>query len=247
MGHDCVNNISFQGKMPEEMLKKESNNSNSLLIAKAQELGINVSKYYTYDEEGKVESIDTASLNAEIAKTTQEKKALEKTEIDSFNKTADGQKSPVEEEQAKVASLKNSINSEYNKALTEYANSFNKDADSTTDEGKLADKWAEIKAKSTKFIGVDASNTTVLEGAKEFINNICKVVNETKMTVDKKADEKESVFSIESKEEIELKENKIEAYGTIAEDNTNPFAGVYLKSAMETFGVEEEETDDAVA
>lgn len=248
MPYDYVDSIPFSGKASEEMLKKDSkSNANSLLISKAQNLGINVSRYYTYDESGKVDSIDTASLNAEIAKVTQEKKALERSEADSFSQyVSAGGTMNIEEAKVKVNKLKESVDNEYKKALVQYADSFKGKTDLNAEEIRLENKWEEIKTKSVKFIGVDASNVTVLEGAKEFINSIYKVVNDTKTKVDKKQEKEESVLAIDSKEEISFKDNKLETYGIFAEDDTNPFAGAYLKSAVETFDIEEEK-DDAVA
>lgn len=245
-----IRGIFKEGFNSEDMIKKESTNgAHSLLISKAQNLGINIGKYCTYDEDGKLKEIDTAALNAEVAKVKQEKKALENSEADSFSKNSNAQDAKLtEEDKSKATSLKHSAENEYKQALMQYANAINDKADSTTEEGKTAEKWEELKATSQKYLGVTSSNTTVLEGAKEFINSIYKVVNDTKSTIDKQDRfEKETALSVDSQEEISFKDNKVEVYDTEAEDDTDVFADAYLKSAMKTFGIEVEEEDKSIA
>lgn len=242
MFKECLNS--------EDMLKKESTNgAHTLLISKAQNLGINVSKYCTYDEDGKLKEIDTASLNAEVAKVKQEKKSLENAEADSFCKSGNNKDTKLTEvDNTKATTLKHSAENEYKNALMQYASTINNKADSTTEEGKVAEKWEELKAHSQKYIGVCSSNATVLEGAKDFISSIYKVVNDTKSTAEKQDRfEKETALSVDSQEEISFKNNKLEVYDTKAEDNTNIFADTYLKSAMKAFGIEVEEKEKSIA
>ena len=49
------------------------------------------------------------------------------------------------------------------------------------------------------------------------------------------------------KEEHSFEENKMETYGIAAEDNTNPFADISFKSAMNTFYQEDEEKEEIAA
>ena len=111
-------------------------------------------------------------------------------------------------------------------------------------EGKLADKWDKINEDSLKYIGFDASDTTVLEGAKEFISKIYSVVNETKATIEKKEtyiDENELSMSIDSDNKSKKKDNKMEVYSTKAEDNTNILGERYINSIFNTFDIDETE------
>ena len=242
----------FSGRMKncdEKFTKEVKSDSSSSLIAKAQSLGISVGKFYTYNEDGSIKSIDTAGLNAEIAKAQQEQKALENQDSDTFTRKA-ADATLTADERKKANSLQESIDTEYTDALIQYANSFNNKADTTTEEGKLADKWNKIDEDSLKYIGVDASDTTVLEGAKEFINRIYNLVNETKSTVSRKENyikENELAMSLDADGKDSKEDNKMNVYTTFAEDNTNPFADIYLRSAMDTFKMDETERLETVA
>lgn len=244
----------FSGRMKncdEKFIKDKKSDSSSSLIAKAQGLGISVGRFYTFNEDGSIKSVDTAGLNAEIQKVAQEQKKLENKDTDTFSTTSNVEDAKLtEDERKKADTLQNSVDKEYADALMQYANSFNTDADSTTTEGKLADKWAEISEDSLKYIGVDASDTAVLEGAKEFISRIYSIVNETKSTIDKKEtyiEENELSMSVDADGKDAKRDNKMEVYSTYAEDNTNPFADIYLKSAMDTFQIDESDRMNAVA
>lgn len=211
---------------------------NSYLINKAQSLGISVEAYYIYDENNQVTGIDTAKLNAAIQEAMQAQKqkaennqyqddTFEKTTVDTVDATAVAK--------SKAKSSQNTIDAEYSNAALKYAESLNFNADSTSEEGKLAAGWDAIEADANRLTSATASNTTVLEGVKEFITTLTGLINDTKNYNAQKEGEKASNISFDTERDIQDKNNDIEAH------ETNFFTSNPFQSAFETFGIEEEE------
>lgn len=248
MGHDFSFGFSKFFSENCEFKKDSKGEANSTLISKAQDLGINVSRFCTYDENGTLEKVDTAGLNAAIAKATQEQKKLDDKNTDTFSKRTED-KALTDEEKSKAKNIQDNTDDEYKKALMAYAGSLKNAISGTAEADKIKSEWNDIKEKSNKYIGVDASETTVLEGAKEFINTIQGLVNTTKNSIEteRKNEQRASIMSLKSEEEYSFEENKMETYGTAAEDNTNPFADISFKSAMNTFYQEDEEKEEIAA
>ena len=207
------------------------------LVSKAQSLGINIEEYYIYDENNECIGIDTAKLNTavqEAMKTEQAKKENNQYQDDSFERTETTSAYTIEETDSKAKSSKNTIDEEYRNAAVKYAQSINLNAESISEEGKLVKQWEEIESDANKLTSATASNTTVLEGVKEFITTLTGLINDTK-NYKAKEDEKESNISLETERDIQDKNNDIEVYGT------NFFTDNPFKSALETFDIEEDD------
>ena len=213
--------------------KKKENNP---IVSKALELGINVEAYYIYDENYECIGVDTVKLNAAIKKAMQiQTQQNNKNEEDTFEKEPDTESSDKANINTEAKNLQNNIDKAYTEAVIKYARSLDEDALSTSKEGKLSDEWEAIKADNYKLTSSTTSNTTVLEGVKEFVTNLTNLINSTKNYNAEKETEKDSYFSLETIRDIEDKNNAIEVYGTNI-FNSNPF-----KSAFETFIEEEDE------
>ena len=213
--------------------KKKENNP---IVSKALELGINVESYYIYDENNECIGIDIVKLNAAIKEAMQiQNQQNNKKEEDTFEKKTNSDSIEKTDSKTEVKSLQNNIDKAYTEAVIKYAKSLDEDALSTSKEGKLSDEWEAIKADNYKLTSSTTSNTTVLEGVKEFVTNLTNLINSTKNYNAEKATEKDSYFSLETIRDIEDKNNAIEVYGTNI-FNSNPF-----KSAFGTFSEEEYE------
>lgn len=213
--------------------KKKENNP---IVSKALELGINVKSYYIYDENNECIGIDIVKLNAAIKEAMQiQNQQNNKKEEDTFEKKTNSDSIEKTDSKTEAKSLQNNIDKAYTEAVIKYARSLDEDALSTSKEGKLSDEWEAIKADNYKLTSSTTSNTTVLEGVKEFVTNLTNLINSTKNYNAEKATEKDSYFSLETIRDIEDKNNAIEVYGTNI-FNSNPF-----KSAFGTFSEEEYE------
>ena len=213
--------------------KKKENNP---IVSRALELGINVEAYYIYDENNECIGIDIVKLNAAIKEAMQiQNQQNNKKEEDTFEKKTNSDSIEKTDSKTEAKSLQNNIDKAYTEAVIKYARSLDEDALSTSKEGKLSDEWEAIKADNYKLTSSTTSNTTVLEGVKEFVTNLTNLINSTKNYNAEKATEKDSYFSLETIRDIEDKNNAIEVYGTNI-FNSNPF-----KSAFGTFSEEEYE------
>ncbi len=216
-------------------IKNDKKKTNPL-VQKGKELGINVEQFYIYNEKNECVGIDTVKLNAAIQESKSKKDQDTQTpnyDLDSF--VTSNEKITKAEKKEKAKDFQAIIDDEYTDAALKYADSLNQHAYSTTKEGKLADAWDSIQADANKLTSFTASNTTVLEGVKEFVTNLTNLINSTKNYNAEKATEKDSYFSLETIRDIEDKNNAIEVYGTNI-FNSNPF-----KSAFGTFSEEEYE------
>ena len=213
--------------------KKKENNP---IVSKALELGINVESYYIYDENNECIGIDIVKLNAAIKEAMQiQNQQNNKKEEDTFEKKTNSDSIEKTDSKTEVKSLQNNIDKAYTEAVIKYAKSLDEDALSTSKEGKLSDEWEAIKADNYKLTSSTTSNTTVLEGVKEFVTNLTNLINSTKNYNAEKATEKDSYFSLETIRDIEDKNNAIEVY------ETNIFSSNPFKSAFGTFSEEEYE------
>ena len=253
MGHDFFSSFSIGhggfgsgfGKDIEEKFKKEGNTSaGSHLISEAMALGVSVSSYCKTDEEGNVEVSDRIGLQEAIkdAKTKKENKSENAT--DSFVWTTKREDKDISnDEKIKANNLQKDIEAKIAETQAQYDELVNSKAASTTEEGKLSKAWEEAEENSLKFIGVDASNTTVLEGAKEFINRICSIVNDAETAKAEKDKNEDTGLYADSNKSIDETNNRIEAYKLYGEDSTNK----YMQSAIDTFDVEAKERKEFVA
>ncbi|MCD7739785.1 MAG: hypothetical protein LUH11_00340 [Candidatus Gastranaerophilales bacterium] len=212
------------------------------LVAKANQLGIDVSNFYTTDVQSGETTINTQKLNVAIQEATKQK--VKDLDNDTFVKTNDGSEYTKEEAKAQIETDKKTINTEYN-ANVRYIKDIKNDSQTSNDEEALVDKWNSIKSEANVLTSVTASNTTVLEGVKEFINSFKKLVNETKsFDKDKDCDEADTSVSMTDKN-IFSEGNSIKVYEMEDESNTlgnNPF----FDSAFKTFDYQEEEEKEAV-
>lgn len=252
MGHDFFNSFSIGrhdgfrkgfgkgfGKDIEDLLKQDSkSDASSYLIAEAMKLGINVEAYCKTDEEGKVEVSDRIGLQEAIKEAQNKQEGKSSAQTDAFiSSTQKADNNLSDDDKKKAENLQEDIEAKIAKTQAEYDELVNSKADSNTDEGRLTNSWEEAEAQSLKFIGVTASNTTVLEGAKEFINRITGIVNEAETTkVDKDKDEDSKLYS-DSNKNIEDTNNRVEVFSLYGEDDTNR----YMSSAIDTFDVEANE------
>ena len=245
MGHDFFNSFSIGrggfgkgfGKDIEDMFKKQEGKSdaNSHLISEAVGLGISVNTYCKTDEEGNVEVSDRIGLQEAIKEAKNKKEGKNETKTDAFISTTKKEDNQLSnDDKIKATNFKEDIEAKIAETQAQYDELVNSKADSNTDEGRLSDTWSEAEDQALKFIGVDASNTTVLEGAKEFINRICGIVNDAETAkVEKDKNEEQSLYS-DSNKNIEETNNRVEVFSLYGEDSTNK----YMTSAINTFDVE---------
>ena len=244
MGHDFFNSFSIGrggfgkgfGKDIEDMFKKENqSDANSHLISEAMGLGISVNTYCKTDEEGNIQVTDRVGLQEAIKEAKNKKEGKNESKTDAFistTKKADNNLS--DDDKKKAENFKEDIEAKIAKTQAEYDELVNSKADSNTDEGRLTDIWAATEEQSLKFIGATASNTTVLEGAKEFISRITGIVNEAETTkVEKDKNEETGLYS-DSNKNIEDTNNRVEVFKLFGEDSTNR----YINSTIDTFDVE---------
>ena len=245
MGHDFFNgfsngrnnfNMGF-GKDIEGFLKQQDSkaDSNSHLINEAMGLGISVNTYCKTDEQGNVQVSDRIGLQEAIKEAKNKKEGINTTKSDAFVSTTQKQDNLLsDDDKIKAANFKEDIEAKIAETQAQYNELVNSKADSNTEEGKLRNTWAEAEKESLKYIGVTATNTTVLEGAKEFINKICNIVNTAETTQDKKERNEESTLYSDSNKSIEDTNNRVEVFTLYGEDSTNK----YMQSAFDTFDVE---------
>lgn len=197
--------------------------------------GINGSDYRIYDDNGQCIGIDYSQYVADkkAQEESEEEKipAVKKEKRDEFIKESEEKKAAeIESIQSKYATEK--IDSNYKDALIKYASLLSKG--NTEEETKIVNQWTAIREEANKLTSVTASNTTVLEGVKEFIDNITNLANITKHYKSQKdeKDRKETLISIKSAEDIRNEKNKVQVY------ETN-----FFKSAVNVYDAE----DDAIA
>ena len=131
---------------------------------------------------------------------------------------------------------KKEIENNFDDAVKKYSEFFDIDAKSTTQEGKIAKQWEEAEAKANKLTSVTASDTTILEGVKEFITKLTNLVNDTKnfkASEEFEAD-KESAISLNTLRDLQERQNKISVYTEDAEEENILGNNPFLKSAFET-------------
>ena len=244
MGHDFFNSFSTGrgnfgkgfGKDIEAMFKQEGkSDASSHLISEAMGLGISINAYCKTDEEGNVQVSDRIGLQEAIKEARNKKEGKNETKTDAFVSTTQKVDNNLsDDDKIKAANFKDDIEAKIAETQAQYAELINSKANSSTAEGKIGSTWEEIEKESLRYIGVTASNTTVLEGAKEFINKIYTIVNESENTkVEKDKNEKAGLYS-DSNKNIEDTNNRIEVFSLYGEDSTNK----YMQSAMNTFNVE---------
>ena len=247
MGHDFFNGFSIGhggfgrgfDKDIEGRFKKEGNTSaGSHLISEAMALGISVSSYCKTDEEGNVEVSDKIGLQDAIKDAKNKKANKDENKTDTFEWTTNREDKEISnDDKIKANNFKKDIEAKIAKTQAQYDELVNSKADSNTEEGKLRKSWEDAESYSLKFIGANASNTTILEGAKEFINRITSIVNDAESTRIEKDKNEDNGLYADSNKNIEDTNNRIEAYKLYGEDSTNK----YMKSAIDTFDVEAED------
>lgn len=247
MGHDFFNSFSIGrggfgkgfGKDIEDMFKQEGKtDASSHLISEAMGLGISVNAYCKTDEEGNIEISDRIGLQEAIKEAKNKKEGKNETKTDAFVSTTKKEDNQLsDDDKIKATNFKEDIEAKIAETQAQYDELVNSKADSNTDEGRLSKTWEEAEEQSLKFIGVNASNTTVLEGAKEFINRITGIVNDAETTkIEKDKNEETGLYS-DSNRNIEDTNNRVEVFSLYGEDGTNK----YVTSAFDTFDVEANE------
>ena len=188
--------------------------------SKAEAAGLSISDYCTFDSNGNVKNIDIAKLNTDLkaSRATDEEKELQ---VDSFHKSEIIKNSQeLKQKRTEADDEKTNIDAEYKDAIMKYASVLNK-----IDNEELQKEWDTMKSQEQKLTSVTASSTTILEGAKEFIASLKKVISNT---------EQASISGIEDtkkKEEDNFVLSKIEKTTNEAGDILdNPF----FKSAYDT-------------
>ncbi len=221
-------------------------NSNEMLITKAKSLGINVNNYYVYSYgvQGNQAEIDYSKLSTAIASKQEEQANSSETADanDSFESTLYGiQSSDNNTDNAKES--KKEISSNFDEAINKYSNFYDSKAISNTREGQIAAEWEDITFEANKLTSVTASDTTILEGVKEFITKLTNLVNDTKSfkASDDTEKNKESAVSLNTIRDLMEKENKISVYSENAEETNILGNNPFMKSAFETADYETEE------
>ncbi len=213
-----------------------NNDQQNTLIAKANILGIDVSAFYTSDAQTGTASLDIQKLSVAIQEATKQKIKNLNSENDSFVKTTDGSIYTKEEAATTAQIEKNSIKSDYNSDI-KYFKAIDSDDIFTKKEAELSDKWDKIKSQANDLTSVTASNTTILEGAKEFIKNLTSLVKETKQFDNTEDDSSENSITNNN---FFAEDKSINVFSNEEDYNTfgnNPF----FESAFKTFDYEEEE------
>ncbi len=140
----------------------------------AESAGLAMSDYYRYDTCGEICGFDMVKFNDDLqyARSSDEEKELR---VDSFSKSEaikNVQRKQQRKADAKVE--KSNIDEEYKKALEQYAGFISK-----TENQDVQKEWDSLKSEKQKLTSITASSTTILEGAKEFISKLTKVVMST--------------------------------------------------------------------
>ena len=213
-------------------------NTNELLVSKAKALGIDVKKYYVYDEQGNQTGIDYSKLNMAINLKKEEQNNISNNNSgsDTFYSSTTETQSSVDNNKKEAKNSKKEIENNFDDAVKKYSEFFDIDAKSTTQEGKIAKQWEEAEAKANKLTSVTASDTTILEGVKEFITKLTNLVNDTKnfkASEEFEAD-KESAISLNTLRDLQERQNKISVYTEDAEEENILGNNPFLKSAFET-------------
>ncbi len=213
-------------------------NTNELLVSKAKALGIDVKKYYVYDEQGNQTGIDYSKLNMAINLKKEEQNNISNNNSgsDTFYSSMTETQSSVDNNKKEAKNSKKEIENNFDDAVKKYSEFFDIDAKSTTQEGKIAKQWEEAEAKANKLTSVTASDTTILEGVKEFITKLTNLVNDTKnfkASEEFEAD-KESAISLNTLRDLQERQNKISVYTEDAEEENILGNNPFLKSAFET-------------
>ena len=244
MGHDFFNSFSIGrggfgkgfGKDIEDMFKQEGkSDASSHLISEAMGLGISVNTYCKTDEEGNVQVSDRIGLQEAIKEAKNKKEGKNETKTDAFVSTTKKEDNNLsDDDKIKAANYQDDIEAKIAETQAQYDELINSKANSSTTEGKIGSTWEELEKESLRYIGVTASNTTVLEGAKEFINKICNIVNDAETTKVEKDQNDEAGLYSDSNKNIEDTNNRVEVFSLYGEDSTNK----YMQSAMNTFDVE---------
>jgi hypothetical protein len=180
---------------------------------------------FLYDENGNIIGIDQSKVSQDNAQTDVLKYMEQKN--DAFVREEE-----AKAEEANVAKKKQNIISEEHKVVKSVVSDvLEKISAGGYDVFKR--EASDINMMAEKLTSANASNTTVIESVKKFQSKAKELEEEAQEYKEKtKAeDKKESIFSLETKEEKEQQENKIEVY-RVEEDllANNPF----YKSALET-------------
>lgn len=181
---------------------------------------------FLYDENGNIIGIDQSKVAQDNAQTDVLKYMEQKN--DAFVREEEDAKA----EEANTAKKKQNIISEEHKAVKSVVSDvLEKISAGGYDVFKR--EASDINMMAEKLTSANASNTTVIESVKKFQSKAKELEEKAQEYKEKtKAeDKKESIFSLETKEEKEQQENKIEVYR--AEEDlleNNPF----YKSALET-------------
>ena len=247
MGHDFFNSFSIGrgncgkgfGKAIEDMVKQEGkSDASSHLISEAMGLGISVNSYCKTDEEGNVQVSDRIGLQEAIKEAKNKKEGKNDTQTDAFVSTTQKEDNQLsDDEKIKAANFKEDIEAKIAETQAQYDELVNSKANSSTTEGKIGTTWEELEKESLRYIGVTASNTTVLEGAKEFINKICSIGNNAETVKTEQIKDEETGLYSDSNKNIEDTNNRVEVFSLYGEDSTNK----YMQSAINTFDVEANE------
>lgn len=188
-------------------------------------------------------SIDLALLKREIDKQKRSENSVSMTtsESDEFVTTKAGITDTVKNTK-KAENCKDTISSEYKNEALKYEKYMNFNTTETTQETELQQLWNDVKESEFRLTKIGTTNQTVIEGLSSFIQKLTGAVEASKdyqASVAEGAKE-ETVFSLETQQDIQNTKNKIEAHEADAEDNilgNNPF----MKSAFETSEYEKEE------
>ena len=142
--------------------------------SKAEAAGLSISEYCTLDSNGNVKNIDIAKLNSDLkaSRATDEEKELD---VDSFQKSeAIKSSQELQQKRTDADDEKTNIDSEYKDAMMKYASVLNK-----IDNEDVQKEWDSLKSQEQRLTSITASSTTILEGAKEFIASLKKVMSTT--------------------------------------------------------------------
>lgn len=154
--------------------QQKSNAADSLLIKKAESLGITI----PYKEDG---SVDLITLRNKINKAqweneNEEASLAEGDEFVESNSVA----TDTAENIKKAENYKDTISSEYKKASSKYKKYMNFNSGITSKEAELEKLWKDVKESEFRLTKTGTSNQTVIEGLSSFIQKITGAVEATK-------------------------------------------------------------------
>ena len=172
MSQTLLSNVQCSTRIITTITEASSLN-NKHLLEEAASLGINTSAYCKTDEKGNIEITDKIGLQTAIKEAKEKTNNSNNSKNDEFIKLITSEDEEITNaEKIKANSYKDDFEAKIQETEAEFYALINGTAKNMEEEN-IQSAWEETERMSIKLISVTASNTTVLEGAKEFINKLC--------------------------------------------------------------------------